>query len=272
MERSSAPDGAISALAPAEVYDEQFVPALFAQWGPVVCDAVGVAPGHQVLDVACGTGALSEVAHDRVAPGGSVCGLDANPQMLAVARRKLQDIEWRHGHAESLPFADVSFDRVVSQFGMMFFDDRHAALREMWRVLRPGGSLAIAVWDALDRSPGYAAFAGLLQRLFGEPVAAAFRAPFVLGDANRLLDLFDAADIAGAQVARYKRGVRFKSIGAMVAAEHSCAWTLGGILDDEQFDRLRREAGAALREHVDGSGATHFAMPALIVVAAKGDG
>jgi ubiquinone/menaquinone biosynthesis C-methylase UbiE len=258
-----------TARSPAEVYEEQFVPALFAQWGPVVCAAAGVATGHRVLDVACGTGALGVAARERVGTGGVVVGVDANPQMLDVARRRHHGIEWREGRAEALPFADASFDRVVSQFGLMFFDDAPAALREMWRVLRPAGRLAVAVCDALARSPGYSALAALLQRLFGEPVAAAFRAPWALGDANRLLDLCEAAGITGAQVARHSRDVRFASIDALVAAERACVWTLGGLLDDEQFERLRLEARQALREFCGADGATRIAMPALIVGAER---
>ena len=127
---------------PAEVYEEFFVPALFQQWGSVVADAAGIGPGQRVLDVACGTGVLACVAADRVGLGEMVVGLDPNEEMLAVARRKSARIEWRDGQAESLPFPNESFDAVVSQFGFMFFQDQRAALREMMRVLQPGGRLA----------------------------------------------------------------------------------------------------------------------------------
>ncbi|GAB4482085.1 MAG: methyltransferase domain-containing protein [Burkholderiaceae bacterium] len=245
------------------------MPALFAQWGPVVCAAAGVGAGQRVLDVACGTGVLAGAARDCVGPRGAVAGLDPNVEMLAVARRRRHGVEWHEGRAEALPFPDASFDRVVSQFGLMFFDDAPAALREMRRVLRPGGRVAVAVWDALARSPGYAALAALVQRLFGDAVAASFRAPWALGDANRLLDLCEAAGIDGAQVSRHARDVRFASIDALVAAEHACLWTLGGLLDDAQFERLRGEARAALCGHCDADGVTRFALPALIVVAGK---
>ena len=67
---------------PAEVYDEMFVPALFAQWGPLVAAAAGVTPGQTVLDVACGTGALTMAVADAVGLNGRVVGLDPNPEML----------------------------------------------------------------------------------------------------------------------------------------------------------------------------------------------
>lgn len=261
---------AAPARSPADVYDEQFVPALFAQWGPLLCDEAALAPGQRVLDVACGTGALTLSAAGRVAPGGAVVGLDANPQMLAVARRKrASGIEWVDGRAEALPFADASFDAVVSQFGLMFFDDRAAALREMWRVLRPGGKLAVAVCDALDRSPGYAALAGLLERLFGRTVADAFRSPFVLGDERVLRALCADAGLAGAKVAQRQGLVRFDSIDALVSTERACVWTLGGLLDDAQFERLRTEAQQVFRPFVDTGGQVVFTMPALVIRAVR---
>jgi ubiquinone/menaquinone biosynthesis C-methylase UbiE len=100
--------------------------------------------------------------------------------MLEVAKQLAPRVEWRQGVAESLPFADQAFDAVVSQFGLMFFVDRREALRQVLRVLRPGGRLAIAVWDSLDSIPAYADEVALLERLAGTPAAKALRAPFLL--------------------------------------------------------------------------------------------
>ncbi|MBV6424563.1 MAG: Ubiquinone/menaquinone biosynthesis C-methyltransferase UbiE [Steroidobacteraceae bacterium] len=256
--------------APAEVYERLFVPALFRQWGPVVLDAAGVRAGHHVLDVACGTGALTGAAAQRVQPGGTATGLDANDDMLTVARRNGPAIEWRQGRAEQLPFTDEHFDAVVSQFGLMFFEDRTMALREMRRVLRPGGRIAIAVWDALDHAPGYAVLAELLHRLFGPEVAEAFRAPFTLGDPERLSALCSAEGFEVVHVTRHDRPVHFASIDALVAAEHACVWTLGGLLDDTQFERLRAAAQETLRPWLTGHGpGVEFVVPALIATAAR---
>lgn len=250
---------------PAEVYDECFVPALFHPWAPVLCDAANIMRAQCVLDVACGTGALTVAVAERVGAGGAVLGLDANPGMLAVARRKHPDIEWLHGRAESLPFADASFDAVVSQFGLMFFEDRVAALREMKRVLRPGGRMAVAVCDALDRSPGYAALAATLDRLFGTRIGDAFRSPFVLGDAPKLRTLCSDAGLTEARVTQRAGIVRFASIDALISTERACVWTLGGLLDDAQFERLLTEARDVFQPFVDPQGSVAFSMPALLI-------
>jgi len=255
---------------PAEVYETEFVPALFRPFADTMLQAAAVAPGQRVLDVACGTGVLARAAAPRVAPGGTVLGLDANPDMLAVARRVAPAIEWMHGRAEALPLPDANVDAVVSQFGLMFFDDRVAALREMQRVLRPGGRLAVAVCDAVERSPGYGALAALLHELFGERVAAAFRAPFAIGDAALLAGLARQAGLAHADVRAASASVRFASIDALVSAERACIWTLGGLLDDAQFVRLLHEARRVLAPFSQPDGGVAFEMPALMIVACKG--
>jgi SAM-dependent methyltransferase len=252
---------------PAEVYERAFVPALFAQWGPVVADAAGVAMGSRVLDVGCGTGAATVAAAERAGPGGRVVGLDPNPEMLTVARRK-PGIEWVEGRAEALPFPDAAFDAVVSQFAMMFFEDPGAALREMKRVLAPTGHMAVAVCGAVEASPGYGALAGLLDRLFGRRVGDAFRAPFVLGDAQVMQALGAEAGLKGAAVTERVGQVRFASIADLVATERACVWTLGGLLDEEQFARLLQAAKRELAPFVSDKG-IEFAMPALILTARR---
>lgn len=258
-----------TARGPADVYDARFVPALFAQWGPVLAAEAAVRKGDRVLDVACGTGALTLAAAETVGPAGSVVGLDANPEMLAVARRKPVRIEWLEGRAEALPLPDGSFDAVVSQFGFMFFEDKPQALREMVRVLRPGGRLAVAVCDAVENSPGYGAFALLLDRLFGKAVGDAFRAPFSLGDAGRLHEICREAGIETADVVRRDGKVRFGSIDALVSTERACVWTLGGVLTDQQFDRLLEESKTTLRPFTSDGGFVEFDMPSLIIRAQK---
>lgn len=253
----------------AEIYKEFFVPALFLEWAPRVADAAGLAPGQKVLDVACGTGVVAREAVPRVAPGGSVTGLDRNPDMLAVAGRAAPGIAWRQGLAESLPFEDRAFHAVVSQFGLMFFEDRAAALREMWRVLKPGGRLAVAVWDALEHSPGYADMAALLRRLFGERIANELRAPFALGDPAAVRSLFTQAGIPQVEIRTLDGTARFPSIEAWVHTDVK-GWTLADLIDDAQYRTLLEAAKRELKRYEHRDGTVAFAAPGHIVTAAKG--
>ncbi|MBA1147665.1 methyltransferase domain-containing protein [Ectothiorhodospiraceae bacterium WFHF3C12] len=256
-------------MTPAEIYESRFVPALFGQWAEVLAETAGIKPGDEVLDVACGTGVAARAASKRAADG-RVCGADPNPDMLAVARANAPDIVWHETSAEALPFPDASFDVVVSQFGLMFFDDQIAGLRQMLRVLRPGGRMVVAVCGALDHSPGYAVLVEMLHRLFGHAVAEAFRAPFSLGDTDQLRQLCRDAGLPAWDVERQWGRVRFGSINDLVSTERACAWTLGGLLNEEQFNRLDREAALSLKPFLSSDGRVDFDMPALIVTAVKG--
>ncbi|MBC2776473.1 methyltransferase domain-containing protein [Parasphingopyxis marina] len=264
---SDADTGQVTASA-AEIYDTFFLPALFQRWAAPVCEAADIRPGDHVLDVACGTGVLALEAKRRAGDGGIVRGLDCNAGMLAVARGASADIVWDEGRAEALPFADNSLDAVVSQFGLMFFEDRGQALAEMWRVLRPGGRLAAAVWAGLERVPGYMAMVTLLDRLFGAETADALYAPYCLGDEKALARLFAAAGIADAQVTLHGGPAIFPSVASWVHTDIR-GWTLADAIDDAQFARLLAEAETEFRDFVAADGTVSFAHPALIVTASK---
>ena len=91
----------------------------------------------------------------------------SNEGMLAVAARTEPKIEWRQGDAASLPFEDARFDVVVSQFALMYFPERARSLSEMWRILAPGGRLAIAAWAPLGRARGYQILVDIATRQCG---------------------------------------------------------------------------------------------------------
>ncbi len=259
--------GQVTASA-ADIYETFFVPALFGEWAPRIVDAARLAPSDDVLDIACGTGVVAREALKRVGSQGSVTGLDRNADMLAVAARVTPEIAWREGMAEDLPFNDESFDAVLSQFGLMFFDDQVAALKDMRRVLRPDGRLVIAVWDSLERSPGYQAVTALLQRLFGTSIADAMRAPFTLGDTADVHGLFDKAGIKDVTVETVTGTANFPSIDAWVHTDIK-GWTLADLIDDEQYALLEAEARKDLAQFADDDGSVSFASPAHLVSAAK---
>jgi len=235
----------------ANAYETLMVPALFGQWAPRVSDAAQVRPGQRVLDVACGTGVLAREVTSRTGPTGFVAGLDPSPGMLEVARRLAPEVEWRQGVAEALPFSDQSFDAVVSQFGLMFFNDRRKAIREALRVLAPKGRLVVAVWDSLDNIPAYAAEVALLERLAGQQAADAVQAPFVLGHRDDLAALFRDAGPAAIEVTTHSGTARFPSIRVMVEADLR-GWlpVMGVVLPEGHIARILQEADDALRPYV----------------------
>jgi SAM-dependent methyltransferase len=106
-----------------------------------------VEPGQAVLDVACGTGVVAITAARR---GARVTGLDLTPELLARAYENQAiagvKVDWHEGDAEHLPFADATFDVVLSQFGHMFAPRPDVVIAEMLRVLAPGGTIAFATW------------------------------------------------------------------------------------------------------------------------------
>jgi ubiquinone/menaquinone biosynthesis C-methylase UbiE len=252
----------------AETYEEFFVPALFQEWPERVLDAAHVKSGYRVLDVACGTGILARTAAERVGPEGSVVGLDINKGMLAVAENTAPQIKWKHGSAESIPFEDGSFDAVVSQFGLMFFEDRSAAIQEMARVLMPGKHLAVAVWDTLENTPGYASMAALLERLFGAQTAQALYSPYSLGNTKDLLPLFEGPNLQDVEIHTIDGTACFASINAWVFTDIK-GWTLSDSINESQYQLLLAEAEKELQQYVLPDGTVKFRAPAHIVTATK---
>lgn len=250
----------------ADVYEEFFVPALFGQWPARLLTAGGIQSGDRVLDVACGTGIVARIAETIVGPAGKVAGIDVNDGMLAVAKRKAPKIEWRCGRAEALPFDDDAFDAVASQFGLMFFADRVAALREMRRVVRPGGRIVVAVWDAMKNSPGYCALCDLLLDHLGEIGKQSLEPPFALGDKQALVSVFCDAGLSNVEIMTEHGVARFPSIDSWLYTDVR-GWTLADSVSDEQFDRLLEDARVRLRLFTDVQGQVEFAAPAHIAVA-----
>jgi len=116
-------------------------------------DRTGVEPGQKVLDLASGTGEPAIPLARRVAPDGTVTATDINPAMLSALQSNAADqgvtnMEFRVVDGETLPFTDGSFDLVTSRFGVMFFPDTQAALRDILRVLKPDSRAVFVVWGA----------------------------------------------------------------------------------------------------------------------------
>lgn len=151
----------------AAAYEAAFATATRQFIAPLL-DAGGVQAGVDVLEVACGPGFVAFAAAER---GASVRGLDFSSAMLAEARRLHPALTFDHGDAEALPYDDAAFDAVVSNFGIHHVPHPLTALRQAFRVLRPGGTLAFTIWAAPAENVGWKLVQDAIRRC-GDPGAS----------------------------------------------------------------------------------------------------
>jgi SAM-dependent methyltransferase len=257
-----------------EIYEHWLVPAIFAPWAAILIEQAALQPGERVLDVACGTGVVARLVAKLVGSTGQIIGLDNNTGMLAVAR-SLPPIPgvllaWQEGSALAMPFADASFDALLCQQGLQFFSDRSAALREMHRVLVPGGRLVLSVWGPLERNPGHAALVGALEHHIGTAAASVMRSPFALGEASEVRSLLAGAPFHEVHLHTAVLTVRFTSPEQFVRLEMTPSHLESPVvgMDERSLSVLISEVNTALQPYVRSDGLA-FPMQAHLVTAQK---
>jgi SAM-dependent methyltransferase len=242
----------------AELYERHVVRHILGPWVPLLLDVATLRAGERVLDVACGTGAVARVAAQRVGASGAVTGLDLNAGMLAVARSLPRPagaaITWieRDASASGLPAG--RFDVVLCQQGLQFFRDKTAALREMRRVLAPGGRLALSVWCA---SGIYNSAVGrALGEQVGVDVASRFCASRDVPSGDELVRHALAAGLCDVQLRVQKMVARLPAPEAFVPG-HLAATPLAATvkaLDGAALAALGRAVAQQLAAYREGDG------------------
>lgn len=243
----------------AVAFYDRYVRLLIEPWVRCLVEVAALQPREHVLDVACGTGFVARQAVRRVGAKGRVVGIDLNASMIEAAREASDrdaatTIEWRTGDATDLPFQNGAFDVVLCQQGLQFFPDRVQALREMHRVLRLGGRLALTVWSAIGDTPYQAALADALARHVSPEAGSMARAPCALDDAVELHGLVASAGFSNVRVRPTIEMTKLPLPGEFVPG-HLGALPMAQAtarLAPERRAAILEDMTAALRAYIDG--------------------
>lgn len=248
----------------ATIYEDHFVPALFEPWAEQIVGGIDFASGDKVLDVACGTGVGVRTVASHLGAEGAVTGLDFSADMLATAKSKSPEHTWVEASADAIPFDGASFDKVISLFGLMFFPDKPAALREMMRVLKSGGLLTVSVWHDGAHCEMYGTLSQLLRQVGSDEAGKWIVTPFSMGDVDALGTLLNEAGIADATIETQTGVVRFPSIEEMIRIQVT-GTPIGQFLDDAQYQALQKAAAKELQRYLDDDGILVCPMEAHVV-------
>ncbi|MEY8099856.1 class I SAM-dependent methyltransferase [Falsihalocynthiibacter sp. S25ZX9] len=179
--------------AAAQKYDSHSVPAMFAPLARATLDKMSLPEGAHIIDIACGTGALTREIAKRLLGDGRIVGADLNETMIDLARQRhpsdAHDAAYVASDVCELPFEDGSFDLAFCQQGLQFFPNKPAALAEIRRVLKAGGKLKLTCWSAV--SPFNGALSEALADHVGEAASNKAKAPFSFRDADVITELFE---------------------------------------------------------------------------------
>lgn len=264
-----------TAVAPAWGEHADFVAARGAELTQRMLAATRPRPGERVLELACGAGDVGLAAAASVAPGGAVVLSDVAAEMTAVAaaRSTARPVPGVHVHTRTLDLERIdeptdSFDVVLCREGLMFALDPAQALREVRRVLRPGGRTALSVWGPRARNPWLAVVFDAVSAQRGVPIPPpGVPGPFSLGDAGDLATLVAGAGFVDASVTELAVPYRAASFEAWWARTAALAGPLSAILAGMPDD-ARRALRARLREaaapYETAAGALDFPGLALI--------
>jgi len=225
---------------PAVVYNDFFGPPMFTPWAKDLVGQASLSAGNRVLDLACGTGLVSEQIAPMIGSTGSIAGLDFNPVMLEVARKRELNgpaVEWVEASALDIPYDDDSFDVVVCQQGFQFFPDKEKAAAETRRVLKPGGTVAASVWATVDELPVWeVVFTSVATRL--DVPMESVTVPNSFGYQDKLEALFTDAGFSNAQVNKRSTEAAFgpadSFVKLMVMGAAAAIPAFGALSDEEK--------------------------------------
>jgi ubiquinone/menaquinone biosynthesis C-methylase UbiE len=205
----------------ARTYDTKKVPAVFGPLAEASLAQIDLHGVGSVLDVACGSGIVVRVLAGQLPQSARIVGADLSAAMIEVAKTHSstegRQIDWVVAPADAIPMADASFDLVTCQQGLQFFPDRPAALSEMFRLLRPGGRLALTCWAGIPQL--FSTIAKHLAARVSDQAARVAVEPFGFSDADAIAALIRAAGFSVAPAVRIEVTRRIPATVAAISAE-----------------------------------------------------
>jgi len=267
----SAPHAFTGSIPP--LYDRHLGPALFVPYAEDMATRSRFRPGARVLEVACGTGIVTNRLLAKLPATGRLVATDLNPAMIEHARALLPPdarLELRTADAQQLPFADAAFDHYVCQFGIMFFPDKVGALKEARRVLAAGGEVLLNTWGSFAENDFARIGDATIASFFPTNPPTFYRTPFGWHDQGAIRAAFAAAGFTSVSIEVVDRpasaeSARHFAIGIVRGSPVSMA------IHERQPDAIDRIVDAVARElaKVGGDAPWRGNLRALVVRAVR---
>lgn len=241
------------------------VPAIFDDYARYLARRVGDIAGERVLEIACGNGVLTRHLSDTLDDSVRLVATDLNPEMVDAAFVSVGDpsVDFRPAEVTALPFDDDSFDVVVCQFGVMFFDDKLRGYHEVSRVLKPGGRFVFNVWDSLDRNRLCALVRDEMTRLMPSVLPTFDGNPFAYNRISTITDDLRRAGFSSPYVTVMPLINRARNAHEMALALIVGSW-LGTELDDQGMTDAALEAVRSRVIDMFGDGEVRAPMQSIV--------
>jgi SAM-dependent methyltransferase len=236
----------------------------------------GLQPGQRVLELAAGPGDTGFLAAELIEPGGTLVCSDASDAMLKVARARaeafgIKNVEFANLQLEWIDLPAASVDAALCRWGLMLLVDPPAAVKEVRRVLRPGGRVALAVWDEPERNPWTTIPAGALIEL-GHTSPPERNAPgmFALSAPGRLQRLLEEAGFVDVEVDGVQLDRTYESVDELLEETHELSMMFSDVydaLDDSERREVATKMGSLAEPYTDADGSLLLPGRSLVAVA-----